>query len=66
MISGCEEVDSLELFAAMELEVVIYRLPNGEEVIVFEDCTGKPPVIYKWCLDMANEWLRKRTPNAGV
>ena len=55
-----ELIDSLELFAAMELDVSIYKLPSGEEAIVFEDCTGKPPVIYKWCLDMANEWLARR------
>lgn len=66
MIPEREEVDSLELFPAMELEVVIYRLPSGEEVIVFEDCTGKPPIIYRWCLDIANEWLQTRTPNVEL
>jgi hypothetical protein len=55
-----KKIDSIELFPAMELEVVIYLLPSGEEVIVFEDCTGKPPILYKWCLDMANEWLSSR------
>ena len=61
MIPELEEIDSLELFPAMELEVVIYRMPNGEEVIVFEDCTRKPPIIHKWAFDMANEWLRNRS-----
>ena len=60
-IQDREEVDRFELFPAMELDVVIYRFPSGEEVIVFEDCTNGPPVIYKWCFDMANEWLRNRT-----
>lgn len=55
-----EVVDSLELFAASELEVELLRLPSGEEVVRFNDCTGKPPIIYKWCLDAANEWLEKK------
>ena len=52
-----EVLDSLELFPATELVVMICRLPNGEEVVVFEDCTGEPPIIYKWCMRIANEWL---------
>lgn len=63
-IYDLEIIDSLELFSASELEVMICKLPSGEEVIVFEDCTGEPPIIYKWCMDMANEWLRNRPPNA--
>lgn len=63
MIISMEEVDSLELFPATELEVVIYRLKSGEEVVVFEDCTNRSPIIYKWCFDMANEWLQLRMPN---
>ncbi len=55
-------IDSLELFAATELEVSICRLPSGEEVVVFSDCTEKSPIIYQWCLDMANEWLENRKP----
>jgi len=58
-----EKIDSLELYSATELEVVIYKLPSGEEVIVFEDCTNKSPIIYKFCLDMANEWLKNRGLN---
>ena len=60
MNPGMEVIDSLELFAASELEILVCRLPSGEEVIVFEDCTGKPPVIYKWCFDMAVDWLKAR------
>ena len=55
-----EIVDSLELFQVTELEVQLARLPSGELVVRFEDCTGKPPIIYKECLDMANEWLKEK------
>ena len=55
-----EKIDSLDLFPPSELEVVIYKLPNGEEVIVFEDCTNNTPIIYKWCFDIANEWIKTR------
>ena len=51
-------LDSLELFPANELEVQICLLPSGEKIVRFEDCTDKPPVIYGWCLEMANEWLK--------
>ena len=53
-----EVIDSLELFPANELEVQICKLPSGEIVIRFEDCTGEPPIIYQWCFDTALEWLR--------
>lgn len=53
-------VDSFSLFEASELEVSIVRLPSGEEAIVFEDCTGLPPVIYKWALNMALDWLETK------
>ena len=53
-----KELASLELFAVSELYVVIYELPSGERIVKFEDCTNASPVIYSWCLDMANEWLK--------
>ncbi len=54
------EVDRLTLLPATELDVVVYKLPSGEHVVQFQDCTGTSPVIYKWCLDMANEWLNSK------
>ena len=55
-------IDSHELFPASELEVEICRLPSGEDVIRFVDCTGKPPIIYKWCFEDALHWLASRAP----
>jgi len=55
-----EVLDSLELFQVSELEVEICRLPSGEEVIRFIDCTGEPPIIYKWCFENAVKWLIER------
>lgn len=57
-----EVIDSLDLFHANELEVELCRLPSGEEVIRFVDCTGKPPIIYKWCFEAAVKWLAERKP----
>ena len=56
-------IDALALYPATELEVCLYQLPNGEEVVVFEDCTDSTPVIYLWALDMANQWLLNRKGN---
>lgn len=53
-------IDSVALLPASELEVQLVKLPSGEVVVRFEDCTGGPPIIYKWCLDAAVEWLRTK------
>lgn len=58
-----EIIDSLDLFPAMELEVQIIRLGNGEQAVRFVDCTGLPPTIYKWCLEDAIKWLNTKDFN---
>lgn len=55
-----EVVASLELLPAMELEAQLIKMPSGEEVIRFVDCTGQPPIVYKWCLPMVDNWLKRR------
>ena len=55
-----EVLASYDLFPASELEIQVCRLSSGEEVIRFEDCTGKPPIIYGWCFRLAVLWLSKR------
>lgn len=56
-IPGVEVIDSHELFAASELEIERCRLPSGEVVFRFVDCTERPPIIYKWCFEDAVRWL---------
>jgi hypothetical protein len=46
-----------ELYAAMELEVLIIKLPSGENVLRFEDCTDGPPIIYAWAFRDAVQWV---------
>jgi hypothetical protein len=55
-----EIIDSCDLFPAMELEVQAIRLPSGEIVYRFEDCTNNPPLIYKWAFDLAREWIEAK------
>jgi hypothetical protein len=55
-----EVIDSLELHPASELEVQLVRLPSGEVVVRFEDCTGLPPVIYRECFEEAIGWVRQK------
>jgi len=57
---GLVLIDKQELFAATELYVYVYKLPSGEEVVIFDDCTEESPVIYMWCLELAQEWLAAR------
>ena len=52
-----EIVDSHELFPAMELDVQLVKLPSGELVVRFTDCTGLSPIIYGWALKNAVKWL---------
>ena len=61
MSQELEVIASHELFAASELEVEVCRLPSGEEIIRFVDCTERPPIIYKWCFDEAVRWLNSRS-----